>query len=93
MCTVLLQKFLKVFLLFQPDSSPVPDSINITVTTVDGNFDLVKKTCKRIIFSFKLPKFAEPIKFQVKNLNFDNNIFVHWCGFQVKKVSQNIQVL
>jgi hypothetical protein len=56
---------------------------------MDGNMNLVKGTCKRIIFSFTLPKFAEPIQFHVENLDFNNNKFVHWCGLQVKKVGLN----
>jgi hypothetical protein len=72
---------------FQPDNYPAPDSISITVNPLDGNYNLVKQTCKRIIFSIVLPKFVQPIKFNVENLGFDSKKFVHWCGFFVKKVS------
>jgi hypothetical protein len=70
----------------QPATPSPPAVINITATTLDGNFDLVHGTCKRIIFTFALPYFTDPIIFQVINSDFDNKRFVHWCGFQFKQV-------
>jgi hypothetical protein len=75
-----------MLMFFQPATPTPPAVINITATTLDGNFDLVHGTCKRIIFTFALPYFTDSIIFQVINNDFDNKRFVHWSGLQFKQV-------
>jgi hypothetical protein len=78
--------YVHLIIFFQPAMPTPPAVINITATPLDGNFDLVQGTCKRIIFTFALPDFTDSIIFQVINSDFDNKRFVHWCGLQFKQV-------
>ena len=60
--------------------------LNITATPLDGTWNLVSGTCKRIVFSFPFTAYNDLVQFSVQNLDFNNGKFVHWCGFNIRKV-------
>ncbi len=60
--------------------------LNISAAPLDGSWDLVAGTCKRIAFTVPLTPRSDQLQFVVQNMDFRAEKFVHWCGLNIKKV-------
>ncbi len=60
--------------------------LNISAAPLDGSWDLVAGTCKRIVFTVPLTPRSDQLQFVVQNMDFRAEKFVHWCGLNIKKV-------
>ncbi len=75
-------------LLLQTTGSILP--LNISAAPLDGSWDLVAGTCKRIVFTVPLTPRSDQLQFVVQNMDFRAEKFVHWCGLNIKKVGLRI---
>ncbi len=64
--------------------------LNISAMPLDGSWDLVAGTCKRIVFTVPLTPRSDLIQFVVQNMDFRAEKFVHWCGLNIKKVGLSV---
>jgi hypothetical protein len=73
-----------IYVLLQTTGSILP--LNISAAPLDGSWDLVAGTCKRIVFTVPLTPRSDLLQFVVQNMDFRAEKFVHWCGLNIKKV-------
>ena len=64
-------------------------SLDITVSPLDGELNLIKGQCKRIVFSYKFPNnLRQFVIHSAKIVDPSAGKYVTWCGLYLKKVDQ-----